>query len=163
MGFFSNLFTPREHSAEEVAATKMALLKKRLRNVTLRLTHKRITMQEGENVVAFEKLQQLSDSEVLGLPEENIVVMAGIYRRCIGEGGYPHEAALKLVNSTRIHPIHWKDISKFKTIEEYIVARLEVELAAMDAKKPILKYLTQDFISNAVQESNLVFHEIFGY
>lgn len=162
MGFFSNLFTPREPSAEEIAAKKMALLMKKLRDLTLRLTHKRIAMQEGENKVAFEKLQKLSDYEVSSLPESNIVTMAGIYRRCIGEGAN-HKVALQIVNSSRALPVQWKDISNFQTIEEYIVERLKVELAVMDAQNPILKYFTQNFISNALQESNLIFHEIFGY
>ena len=162
MGFFSNLFTPRELSAEEIAAKKMALLMKKLRDLTLRLTHKRIAMQEGENVVSFEKLQQLSDYEVSSLPENNIVTMAGIYRKFIGEGA-THEVALKVVNSTRVHPVQWKDISKFQTIEGYIVERLKVELAAPSLSSTALKYYTQDFISNSIQETNLVFHEIFGY
>lgn len=45
MGFFSNLFAPRELTAEEIAAKKMALLSKKLRDLTVMLAHKRISMQ----------------------------------------------------------------------------------------------------------------------
>ena len=162
MGFFSNLFAPRELTKEEITANKMALLAKKLRNLTLRLTHKRIAMQEGENVVSFEKLQKLSDYEISSLPENNIVTMAGIYKRCLGEGA-THDVALRIVNSTRVLPNQWKDISKFQTIEEYIVERLKAELAAPSLSSTALKYYTQNFILNSIQETNLVFHEIFGY
>jgi hypothetical protein len=162
MGFFSNLFSTKEPSAEEIVAKKMALFEIKLRDLTLRLTHKRLAMQEGANVVAFEELQGLSDYEVSSLPEDCIVIMAALYRRAIGEGA-PHHVALSIVNSTRLLPIQWKAVSKFQTIEEYIVERLKVEQAAMDRKHPILKYLTQDFVSYGVQEANLVIQEIFGY
>lgn len=162
MGLFSNLFTPREPSEEEIAKQKMTLLMKKLRELTLRLTHKRIAMQEGENVMSLEKLQQLSDYDVSSLPENNIVTMAGIYRKFIG-GGATHEEALQVVNATRVHPIQWRDTSRFQTIEEYIAERLKVELAPPSLSSSALKYYTQDFISNSIQQTNLAFHEIFGY
>lgn len=153
---------PRELSSEENEAKKMALFIKKLRDLTLRLAHKRIAMQEGENVVGFEELQQLSDSVVSALPESNMVTMAALYRRCIGEGA-AHEDALQLVNATRLLPVQWKDISKFQSIEEYMTERLKVELGAPSLSEPTLKYYTQDFVSNAIQETNRVCHEIFGY
>lgn len=161
MGFFSNLFAPRELTAEEIAANKMALLSKKLRDLTVMFAHKRISMQEGENVVPFEKLQKLSDFEVSCLPENNIVLMAGLYRRCIGEGAN-HEIALKIVNSTRVIPVKWNDTSKFQTIELYIAERLKVELAAPSLSSTTLKYFTQDFISDSVQKTNRIFQDIFG-
>lgn len=161
MGFFSNLFAARELTAKEIAAKKMALLSKKLRDLTVMLAHKRISIQEGENVVPFEKLQKLSDYEVSSLPENSIVTMAGIYRRCIGEGA-AHEIALKIVNSTRVLPVQWNDTSKFQTIEVYIAERLKVELAAPSLSSTAIKYFTQDFISDSVQKTNRIFQEIFG-
>jgi len=161
MGIFSKLFTPSEPTAEEIAAKNMDLLKQKLNALTLKLAHKRIAMHEGENAVSLDELQKLSDYEISSLPENSIVTMAGIYKRCIDQGAN-NEVALKIVNSTRVAPIQWNDTSKFQTIEEYIVERLKVELAAMDAKNPILKYLTKDNVSAGIQQTNLIFKEVFG-
>lgn len=161
MGFFSNIFKAKELSAEEIKANGLILLKKKLRDLTLRLAYKRIALQVGENVGTVEELQQLSDYEVTSLPEDSIVTMSAIYRRCLGEGAN-HEVALKIVNSTRVLPIQWRDVSKFNTIEEYIDKRLQVELAVPSNSSTALKYYTQDFILNAIQETNHAFHEVFG-
>lgn len=162
MGLFSKLFAAREPSAEELISQKLALLSRRLRDVTLRFTHKRIVMQEGEKAVGLDRLQRLSDTEVSGLPEQNVVIMAAIYRRFIGEGA-SHENGLLVVNSSRVFPVKWGDTSKFKSIEEYINERLKVELAAADAKLPLLKYFTQDFVASIINETNQTVDEVLGY
>ena len=158
MGFFSNLFAPPKPTAEEIAANNMKRLAHKLRELTLKLVHGRISQQEGKNVTGLEKL---SDYEVSALPESSLVTMAAIYRRCIAEGA-SHEVALQVLNSTRALPIQWKDISKFQTIEGYIVERLKVELAHPSLSSTTLKYFTDELISDSVQEINKIFNEIFG-
>lgn len=162
MGFFSNLFSAVEKSAEQVAKEKMALFTAKRRGLILGLVRERLDVSSDGNAVTDEFLQQLTDINVHALPEAGIVTMAALYKQAISEGA-THQGALTIVNITRLFPVLWEDVSQFETLEEYVMERLQVELAVADARYPVLKYFTREYVAHCIGQTNSLIRETLSY
>jgi hypothetical protein len=153
MGFFSNLFSVGEKSAEQVAAEKIAEFMSKRRGLIIGLVWERLGASGGASADAEKFLQQLTDNMVNMLPEAGIVTMTVLYKKAIGEGA-SHQVALRLVNMTRMLPVLWEDVSQFETLEDYVMERLQVEFAEADARYPVLRYLTKEHVTHCIRQTN---------
>ena len=161
MKFFSNLFSNEDKSAEQKMAARIAKFELGRRELIIRLAQKVMAASPADEAILLGALRQFSDFELLALPEASVVTMAAIYRKLIAEG-VSNEDALLTVDATRALKMA-TNASLFPSVEDYLNERLKVDLAAADARTPILKFYTRDFIAYCVQETNLLVRDTLGY